>query len=64
MSIRGTEGYTYEWFTNTKSKNIKDQLIEHVSDHVPRMLRECYCEGQLVCEIGNRTYVGYWKKIK
>lgn len=63
MTIKGTIGFTYEWFTSTKDEETKEALKESAVEHVLSMMKQGYIEGQLLCEVGNKDYKGYWKSI-
>lgn len=61
-TCKGVVGYSYEWRTHTRSHHVMNTLSEHARDRIAECVRGGCNGGELVCEVGNRTYYGRWSE--
>jgi hypothetical protein len=64
-TCKGVYGFSYEWFTHTKSPAVINILHGHARERAEQCMRECYVAGELVYESPRgRIYTGWWRIIK
>lgn len=64
-TCKGVHGFSYEWFTNTKSPAVSSALHGAARDRGEQCMREGYVAGELVYESPQgRTYTGWWSAIR
>jgi hypothetical protein len=63
-TCKGTYGFTYEWFTATKSPKLLNELRNRAWDRWVECILLGYKEGELVYESQRgRRYLGWWKTL-